>query len=108
MSAKWFRQVRRNGVANRRMLLGWSRHLSVCPESTTAFMRVAAAVPPAGGDPARYLVLASALIITVGLLCLVAFAARLGVVADLLSKPILVGYLAGVAVTMMVGQRPSR
>jgi MFS superfamily sulfate permease-like transporter len=40
----------------------------------------------------------------VGLLCLVAYAARLGFVADLLSKPILVGYLAGVAVTMMVGQ----
>jgi high affinity sulfate transporter 1 len=40
----------------------------------------------------------------VGLLCLIAFVARLGFVADLLSKPILVGYLAGVAVIMIVGQ----
>ena len=85
-------------------LLGSSRHLSVGPESTTALMTAAAVAPLAGGDPARYLALASALAITVGLLCLVAFATRLGFVADLLSKPILIGYLAGVAVTMMVGQ----
>ena len=85
-------------------LLGSSRQLSVGPESTTALMTAAVVAPLAGGDPARYAALAGALAVVVGLLCLVAFAARLGFVADLLSKPILVGYLAGVAVTMMVGQ----
>jgi high affinity sulfate transporter 1 len=85
-------------------LLGSSRHLSVGPESTTALMTAAVVAPLAGGDPARYAALAAALAVTVGLLCLVAFVARLGFVADLLSKPILVGYLAGVAVTMIVGQ----
>jgi high affinity sulfate transporter 1 len=85
-------------------LLGSSRHMSVGPESTTALMTAAVVAPLAGGDPARYATLASALAVLVGLLCLVAFAARLGFVADLLSRPILVGYLAGVAITMMVGQ----
>jgi high affinity sulfate transporter 1 len=86
------------------VLLGSSRHLSIGPESTTALMTAAVVAPLAGGDQARYAALAAALAVMVGLLCLVAFAARLGFVADLLSKPILVGYLAGVAVTMIVGQ----
>ena len=86
------------------VLFGSSRHLSVGPESTTALMTGAVVAPLAGGDAVRHAVLAAALAVMVGLLCLVAFAARLGFVADLLSKPILVGYLAGVAVTMIVGQ----
>jgi high affinity sulfate transporter 1 len=85
-------------------VLGSSRLLSVGPESTTALMAAAVVAPLAGGDPVRYAVLAAALAVVVGLLCLVAFAARLGFVADLLSKPILIGYLAGVAATMIVGQ----
>jgi high affinity sulfate transporter 1 len=85
-------------------LLGSSRQLSVGPESTAALMTAAVVAPLAAGDPARYAALAAALAIMVGLLCLIAYAARLGFVADLLSKPILVGYLAGVAVIMIVGQ----
>ena len=85
-------------------LFGSSRQLSVGPESTTALMTATVVAPLAAGDPARYASLAAALAVIVGLLCLLAFAARLGFVADLLSKPILVGYLAGVAVIMIVGQ----
>src|SRR4051794_1963457 len=85
-------------------ILGSSRHLSIGPESTTALMTAAVVAPLAAGDPVRYAVLAAALAVVVGGLCLLAFVARLGFVADLLSKPILVGYLAGVAVTMIVGQ----
>jgi high affinity sulfate transporter 1 len=86
------------------VLLGSSRHLSIGPESTTALMTAAAIAPLAGGDPGRYAALAAALAVVVGVLCLIAFAARLGFVADLLSTPVLVGYMAGVAVTMIVGQ----
>ncbi|MEU8233255.1 sulfate permease [Actinoplanes sp. NPDC048967] len=86
------------------VFLGSSRNLSVGPESTTALMTVAVVAPLTGGDPARHAALAATLAILVGLLSVLAFAARLGFVADLLSKPILVGYLAGVAVTMIVGQ----
>ena len=84
--------------------LGSSRNLSLGPESSTALMTAAAVGPLAAGDPGRYAALAGALAVVVGLLCLLAFAARLGFVADLLSKPVLVGYLAGIAVTMIIGQ----
>jgi high affinity sulfate transporter 1 len=85
-------------------LFGSSRHLSVGPESTTALMTAVAVAPLVAGDPGRYAALAAALAIVVGLLCLVAWALRLGFVADLLSRPVLVGYLAGVALVMMVSQ----
>ncbi|MGW0994588.1 SulP family inorganic anion transporter [Streptomyces sp. NPDC002523] len=87
-------------------LLGSSRLLSVGPESTTALMTATVVGPLAGGDPARYAALAAALAVTVGLLCLVARAARLGFLVDLLSRPVLIGYLAGVALIMVVDQLP--
>src|SRR5262245_60837167 len=85
-------------------ILGSSRQLSVGPESTTALMTAAVVAPLAAGDPVRHAQLAAGLALTVGVLCLLCWALRLGFVADLLSKPILVGYLAGVAVIMIVGQ----
>lgn len=88
-------------------LLGSSRHLSVGPETTTALMTAVAVGPLAAGDPVRFAALASALAMLVGIICVLAWVARLGFIADLLSKPVLVGYLAGVAVLMMVGQLES-
>jgi SulP family sulfate permease len=85
-------------------VLGSSRQLSVGPESTAALMTATAVAPLAGGDPGRYATLAAALAVVVGLLCVAAYAVRLGFLADLLSRPILVGYLAGVALIMISGQ----
>lgn len=85
-------------------LIGSSRQLSVGPEATTALMTAAALGPLAAGAPARYAALAALLAVLVGAICLLAAAVRLGVLSDLLSKPVLVGYLAGIAVLMMVGQ----
>ncbi|WP_462166607.1 SulP family inorganic anion transporter [Frankia sp. AiPs1] len=85
-------------------VLGTSRLLSVGPESTTALMTAAAIAPLAGGDPTRYAQLTAALAIVAGTFAILAGLARLGVIADLLSQPILVGYLAGVAIIMIVGQ----
>ncbi|MEU6378717.1 sulfate permease [Streptomyces sp. NPDC046909] len=87
-------------------LLGSSRLLSVGPESTTALMTAAVVAPLAGADPDRYATLAATLAVTVGLLCLAARLLRLGFVADLLSRPVLIGYLAGVALIMIVDQLP--
>ena len=87
-------------------LFGSSRLLSVGPESTTALMTAAVVAPLAAGDAGRYASLAAALAVTVGLLCLAARAIRLGFLADLLSRPVLIGYLAGVALIMMVDQLP--
>jgi high affinity sulfate transporter 1 len=85
-------------------ILGSSRQLSIGPESTTALMTATVVAPIAVGDPGRYAALAATLALAVGLLSILASAARLGFVADLLSKPVLVGYLAGVGITMIVGQ----
>lgn len=85
-------------------LFGSSRQLSVGPESTTAVMTATALAPLALADPSRYATMAAVLALLVGAICLVAFLFRLGFLADLLSKPILVGYLAGMAMIMIAGQ----
>jgi sulfate permease, SulP family len=84
--------------------VGSSWQLSVGPESTTALLVATVVAPMAAGDPARYAALTAALALAVGALCLLAWAFRLGFVADLLSKPVLVGYMAGVGVLMITGQ----
>ena len=85
-------------------VLGSSRQLSVGPESTTALMTAAAVGPLAAGDPARYAALAATLGLIVGAVCLLGWVGRLGFLADLLSKPVLVGYMAGIAAIMVVSQ----
>ncbi|MET9273483.1 sulfate permease [Kribbella sp. NPDC003557] len=85
-------------------LLGTSRLLSIGPESTTALLTAAAIGPLAAGDPVRYAGLAAVLALMVGAICVAGWAARLGFLADLLSKPVLIGYLAGIAVLMITGQ----
>jgi sulfate permease, SulP family len=85
-------------------VLGSSRQLSVGPESTTALMTATVVGGLASGAPARYAALAAGLALVVGVLALLAFVARLGVMSELLSKPVLVGYMSGVALIMIVGQ----
>lgn len=85
-------------------VLGSSRQLSVGPESTTALMTATALAPLMITDPARYAALAAALALLVGVICLIAGWCRLGFLADLLSRPVLVGYMTGVAVIMISGQ----
>lgn len=85
-------------------LLGSSRQLSVGPESSTALLSASIVAPLALGDPRRYAVLSAALALVFGLYCLAAWLIRLGAVAELLSRPVLIGYLAGLAVVMVTGQ----
>jgi high affinity sulfate transporter 1 len=85
-------------------LVGTSPQLSVGPESSTAVMTAVAIAPLAASSDTSYAVLASLLACAVGLICLAGYVARLGFLADLLSKPILIGYMAGVAVIMIAGQ----
>ncbi|HUO40829.1 MAG TPA: SulP family inorganic anion transporter, partial [Mycobacterium sp.] len=82
-------------------LLGSSRQLSVGPESTTALMTAVVLAPMAAGGSAHYAALAAALAVLVGMLCFVAGVARLGFLANLLSRPVVVGYLAGIAIVMI-------
>lgn len=86
------------------VVLGSSRRLSIGPESTTALMTAVAVGAVAGDDPARYIALASALALVVGCFCVLGYLGKLGFVADLLSRPVLVGYMAGIAALMIVSQ----
>jgi sulfate permease, SulP family len=70
----------------------------------TALMTAIAITPLAAGDPVRYVDLATTLALLVGLMSVGAGLLRLGFVADLLSRPVLVGYMAGVALIMIAGQ----
>ncbi len=85
-------------------VLGSSRQLSVGPESTTALMTATALAPLALGDPGRYAALAAAAALLVGAICFVAGLVRIGFLADLLSRPVLIGYMTGVAVIMIGSQ----
>lgn len=85
-------------------ILGSSRQLSVGPESTTALMTATALAPLAIGDPGRYAAMAAALAVLVGVICLVAGLCKLGFLAELLSRPVLIGYMTGVAVVMIGSQ----
>ncbi len=87
-------------------LVGPSRILVVGPDSSLLPLVAAAVVPLAGGDAARSIALAAALSIIAGVLCLAAAVARLGFVTDLLSRPIRVGYMNGIALIIIVGQLP--
>lgn len=86
--------------------LGTSRQLSVGPESTMALMTAAgvAALLAAGAGALGPADVAALLAIAVGLLCVLGWLLRLGFLAELLSKPVLVGYMAGIAVLMVVSQ----
>lgn len=85
-------------------LLGSSPQLSVGPESTTAVMTAAAIAPLAATSSSSYAALAALLACLVGLVCIAGYIAHLGFLANLLSKPILIGYMTGVAIIMMASQ----
>ena len=85
-------------------LLGTSRLLSLGPESSVALMTAAVIAPIAAGNPDSYPALVAGLTLLTGVFCLVAGLAQLGFVADLLSRPVLLGYMAGIALLMIEGQ----
>ncbi len=84
--------------------LGSSPQLSVGPESTTALMTAAALAPLATAGTASYADLAAVLCLLVACFCVVGWLAGLGFLADLLSRPVLVGYMTGVASIMVASQ----
>ncbi len=87
-------------------VFGPSRVLVLGPDSALAAMIAAAVVTRSGGNEARAVGLAAALAVMTGLLCLGAAVAKLGFVTDLLSKPVRVGYMNGIAATVLVSQLP--
>jgi high affinity sulfate transporter 1 len=88
-------------------LFGPSRVLVLGPDSSISPLILAAITPLlAGGDSGRAIVLAGMLAVLVGLTEIGLGLGRLGFVADLLAKEVQVGYMNGLAVTIVVGQLP--
>mgnify|MGYP001183481094 CR=1 FL=1 len=89
-------------------IFGPSKVLVLGPDSSLGPMIAATILPLAGadGDPARAVALASLLAIFTGVIMVGAGAGKLGFVADLLSKPTILGYMNGLALTIIVGQLP--
>jgi len=85
-------------------LFGSSRQLIVNPDAAACAIVAATTAPLAAGDPGRYADLSIVLTLLSGLFCIAAGIARLGLIANFLSRPILVGYLNGIAITIIVGQ----
>ena len=86
--------------------LGPSRVMVLGPDSSLAAVIAAVILPLGGDDPRTAVALAGALAVLTGLIILVAGIARLGFVTELLSRPVQLGYLCGIAVTILVGQLP--
>ncbi|MFZ0090703.1 MAG: sulfate permease [Solirubrobacteraceae bacterium] len=87
---------------------GPSRILVLGPDSSLGPMIAATILPIIGsnGSPERAIALASMLALIVGAIMITAGIAKLGFVADLLSKPTQIGYMNGLALTILIGQLP--
>ncbi len=86
-------------------LVGPSRVLILGPDSALSGMIASAILLPlAGAHPGSPIELAALLSCMVGVICLIAGWARLGFVTELLSKPVRIGYLNGIALTVICGQ----
>lgn len=87
-------------------LFGPSRILVLGPDSSLVVLILAVVLPLSQGDPGKAVILASAMALVSGTLCIVAGLLRLGFVTELLSKPIRYGYMNGIALTVLVSQLP--
>jgi high affinity sulfate transporter 1 len=85
-------------------LFGTSRQLIIGPDAATCALVTAAVSPLAAGDQNLYVSLSVTLACMAGLLCIGASFLKLGAIADFLSKPILVGFLNGVGLSIILGQ----
>ena len=95
------------GAAIGYLLLGGVRSMNVGPEATVALLTASVVAPLAEGDPSRYLALVGGMAIMTGVWMLLAGVIGLGFVTRFLSRPLLLGYVAGSAVVMIVSQLDS-
>ncbi len=87
-------------------LFGPSRAMVLGPDSTLAGVIAALILPLAAGSGERAIALAGMLALLSGAFTLLIGLVRLGMVADLMSKPLRVGFLNAIALTVLVGQLP--
>ena len=87
-------------------LFGPSRIMVLGPDSSLAAIIFGVVYPLSHGDPARAVALAGTMAVVSGAVCILAGAARLGFITELLSKPIRYGYMNGIALTVLISQLP--
>lgn len=87
-------------------LFGPSRIMVLGPDSSLAAVIFGVVYPLSHGDPARAVALAGTMAVVSGAVCILAGAARLGFITELLSKPIRYGYMNGIALTVLISQLP--
>jgi len=85
---------------------GSSRQLVVSPTSASSAILAATVAPLAVQNPGKFFVLASAVSLVLGLLFLVAGILKLGFISDFISKPVLKGFVFGIALTIVIKQLP--
>jgi SulP family sulfate permease len=88
-------------------LIGTSRQLVVSATTATSAVSAATVGPLAGGDPLSFAALSAALALVTGVVLIAAGALRFGAVADLVSKPVMTGFLFGLGLTITIAQLPS-
>ncbi len=87
-------------------IFGSSRQLAVSPTSASSAILAATVAPLAAADPEKFMVLASAVTLVLGVLFLVAGVLKLGFISDFISKPVLKGFVFGVALSIVIKQLP--
>ncbi len=87
-------------------VLGSSRHLVVGADSATAAILAAGIGGMASAGSSQYVALAGMAALIAGVFLLVARVARLGFIADFLSRTVLIGFLTGVGIQVALGQVP--
>ncbi len=88
------------------MLLGRNPYMSLGPESAVALMAAAAVGPVATAYNVPWATALAVTSVLVGIVLGIGWLLKAAFLADLLSNPLLTGYLTGVAILMMISQLP--
>jgi high affinity sulfate transporter 1 len=89
-------------------IFGTSRHLKVTASSSIAILSASViGTIETAGDPAAYVALSAGLALTVGIILLIAGAARLGFLSQFLAAAVVTGFVIGLAITITIGQLPA-
>jgi sulfate permease, SulP family len=87
-------------------VFGSSRQLIIGPDASMAALVAVSVAPLAAGDAGRLTAMVALLAVLIGLLCILGSLLRLGFMADFLAKPVIAGFMHGLAVVIAVGQLP--
>ncbi len=88
-------------------VFGTSRHIKVTASSSVAIMSASVVAAIAAGNAANYVPLSAGLALMVGVILVVAGAARLGFLSQFLAASVVTGFVIGLAVTITIGQLPA-